>query len=67
VEKDFGAYRELLQGRENVTFKLYEGLNHAFVPSVFGDLSKVKQEYNVEQRIGADVVSDLAEWIFAYA
>lgn len=66
VEKDFEGYRQLLQGRENVTFKLYEGLNHAFVPSVYGDLSKVKQEYNVEQRIGENVIADLAEWIFAY-
>ena len=66
VKKDFESYRKLLQGRENVAFKLYEGLNHAFVPSVYGDLSKVKREYNVEQRIGEDVVSDLAEWILAH-
>lgn len=34
VEKDFKPYQKLLAGKDNVTFKLYEGLNHAFVPSI---------------------------------
>ena len=61
--KDFGAYKEILKDKENVTFKLYEGLNHAFVPSVYGSISKAKQEYNVEQHIGEDVIADIAHWI----
>lgn len=63
VEKDYNAYKQLLKGRENVTFKLYENLSHAFVPSVYGDIMKAKQEYNVEQHIGEDVISDIANWI----
>lgn len=63
VEKDYNAYKQLLSGRENVTFKLYENLSHAFVPSVYGDIMKAKQEYNVEQHIGDDVISDIANWI----
>ena len=63
VEKDYNAYKQLLAGRENVTFKLYENLSHAFVPSVYGDIMKAKQEYNVEQHIGEDVISDIANWI----
>lgn len=63
VEKDYNAYKQLLSGRENVTFKLYENLSHAFVPSVYGDIMKAKQEYNVEQHIGEDVISDIANWI----
>lgn len=63
VEKDYNAYKQLLEGRENVTFKLYENLSHAFVPSVYGDIMKAKQEYNVEQHIGEDVISDIANWI----
>ena len=62
-EKDYNAYKQLLAGRENVTFKLYENLSHAFVPSVYGDIMKAKQEYNVEQHIGEDVISDIAIWI----
>jgi dienelactone hydrolase len=62
---DFAAYRELLGDRENVTFRLYEGLNHAFVPALSADISKSKQEYNKERHIGENVITDLANWIKA--
>ncbi len=65
VDPDFMAYQSLLAGRENVTFKLYEGLNHAFVPSVYGSIMQAKKEYNVEQHIGENVIGDIAEWIKA--
>lgn len=63
ADKDFRIYQELLKGRENVTFKLYENLNHAFVPSVYGNIADAKKEYNVEQHIGEDVIADIANWI----
>lgn len=63
AEKDFAAYRQLLAVKENVTFRLYPGLNHAFVPSVVGDIMKAKQEYAVEQHIGEEVIRDIADWI----
>ena len=45
------------------TQPLYEDLSHAFVPSVYGDIMKAKQEYNVEQHIGEEVIADIANWI----
>ena len=63
VEKDFEGYKQLLSGKNNVTFRLYENLNHAFVPSVHGCIMKAKQEYNVEQHIGTEVIADIANWI----
>lgn len=63
VDKDYKAYQELLKDKENVTFKLYENLNHAFVPSVYGEITKFKKEYNVEQHIGDNVIADIADWI----
>ena len=63
VKKDFAAYKELLEGKDNVTFRLYENLNHAFVPSVYGNIMKAKQEYNIEQHIGEAVIKDLSCWI----
>lgn len=63
AEKDFAAYQQLLAGKENVTFHLYENLSHAFVPSVYGDIMKAKQEYAVEQHIAEDVIADIANWI----
>jgi len=63
VDKDFAAYKQLLAGKSNVTFRLYEDLSHAFVPSVYGDIMKAKQEYNVEQHISEVVITDIANWI----
>ena len=63
AEKDFAAYQQLLAGKENITFRLYENLSHAFVPSVYGDIMKAKQEYNVEQHISEEVIADIAIWI----
>ena len=65
TDRDFALYQELLKGKPNVTFRLYEGLNHAFVPSVYGTITKAKKEYNVEQHIGEAVISDIAHWILA--
>lgn len=64
AEKDFAAYRQLLAGKENVTFRLYPGLNHAFVPSVYGNIMQAKQEYNIQQHIGEEVIGDIAAWIY---
>jgi hypothetical protein len=64
VEKDFNLYKELLKDNENVTFKLYENLNHAFMDSVYGELKKVMKEYKVEQHIKDYVIDDIANWIF---
>ena len=63
ADVDFAIYKEMLKDRDNVTFKLYENLNHAFVNSVYGTISKAKQEYNVEQHIGENVIADIANWI----
>lgn len=63
VEKDFNAYKQLLSDKNNITFRLYENLNHAFVPSVYGNIMKAKQEYNIEQHISEEVIADIANWI----
>ena len=63
AKKDFAAYKQLLAGRDNVTFCLYENLSHAFVPSVLGDIMKAKQEYNIEQHISETIIADIADWI----
>ena len=63
ADVDFALYKELLANHPDVTFRLYENLNHCFVPSVYGRIDKAKQEYKVEQHIGEDVISDIADWI----
>lgn len=63
VDPDFVGYQRLLQGKPNVTFKLYEGLNHAFVPAVHEGILNAKKDYSIEQHIGEDVIGDIADWI----
>lgn len=60
---DFTGYQTLLEGHDNATFKLYPGLNHAFVPALSGDINKARKEYAEERHIGEEVISDIARWI----
>jgi len=63
ADRDFARYKELLAGRDNVTFRLYENLNHVFVPSVYGKISMAKQEYSKKQAVCKEVIDDIASWI----
>jgi dienelactone hydrolase len=63
AKKDFEAYKQLLSGKPNVVFRLYPGLNHAFVPSIYGNIMKANQEYQIERHIGEDVIADIAGWV----
>lgn len=65
AQVDFALYRALLGDRENVTFRLYPGLNHAFVPARSGSIADAKKEFTPERHIGAEVLDDLADWILA--
>lgn len=62
---DFARYRQLLGDRENVTFRLYPGLNHAFVTAVSDSIADAKKEFARERHIGPEVLEDLANWILA--
>lgn len=67
ADRDFAAFRELLQHNPNATFRLYPGLNHAFVPARYGTMAKASKEFSKEQHIGSDVIADIAEWILAHS
>ena len=63
AEVDFALYQKLLGDRDNVTFKLYPGLNHAFVSARFRSIAQAKKEFTPERHIGAQVLDDIAYWI----
>ena len=63
ADVDFALYRELLGDRENVTFRLYPGLNHCFVPARSDSIADAKKEFTPQRHIGAQVLDDLAGWI----
>ena len=66
VENDFNMYKEILGDRPNVTYKLYPGLNHLFMPAIYGTINKVMKEYKVPQKVEDFVIDDLADWVKEY-
>ncbi len=66
ADVDYVLYQQLLKDHPDAAFRLYENLNHCFVPSVYGRIDKAKQEYAVEQHIGEDVIADIADWIHGH-
>lgn len=63
VDNDFNGYQEILGDHPKVKYKLYPNLNHAFMPSVYGEIRKAKKEYNVAQHIDQQVIQDISDWI----
>jgi hypothetical protein len=60
ADKDYTAWQELLNGRDNVTFHLYDNLNHLFMASTgVVDIS----EYNTPGCVDTQVINDMADWI----
>lgn len=63
IQKDFEEYKKILSSHPNASFKLYPGLNHLFMPSVYGDIKKAMKEYKKVQKVEEYVIDDVAEWI----
>lgn len=60
ADKDYVAWQEILQHRENVAFYLYDNLNHFFMPS---NGRYDMTEYNVKGKVDGKVIADMAKWI----
>jgi hypothetical protein len=65
AEVDFVLFYEIMGDRDDVTFLLYEGLNHLFMPSVADDLAEAMEEYTIPAQVHPQVLSDMVEWILA--
>ena len=65
ADVDFALYKKLLAGRDNVTFRLFPGLNHAFVTARFDSIADAKKEFTPGRHIGPQVLDEIAEWIMA--
>ena len=67
AEIEFEAYKRMMQHHPKAAFKLYPGLNHVFMPVVYGDINRVKEEYSKPQNVADYVIGDIAEWIHRQA
>lgn len=63
AEDDFKGFKDQLAGRDNITYKLYPELDHAFVTAIYDDILKASKEYGTERHIGGDVIADIADFI----
>jgi len=64
ADVDFVILQEMLAGRDNVTFKLYDDLNHSFVISTATNFTEhgVDMQTNLG-RVDRQVLQDIVEWI----
>ena len=62
---DFLMYQQLLDGRPDVTFILYPGLNHLFMPSTGRGISDIMDEYRIKSNVDSQVLRDIVEWVLA--
>lgn len=60
ADKDYVEWQKLLKKNKNVSFKLYDGLNHLFMKS---NGKKDITEYNVPGEVDAGLINDIAAWI----
>jgi dienelactone hydrolase len=59
-EVDYKAWQDLLAGKSNVTFKLYDKLNHLFITT---NGKKDITEYSKRGTVDPQVIKDVAAWI----
>ena len=61
--KDFERFKEVLKDRPNVSYKLFDGLNHCFVQTLGCSIMQVQKEYGKERHIPAEVFDTITDWI----
>lgn len=60
ADKDYKEWQKLLKKKKNVTFKLYDNLNHLFMKS---NGKKDISEYNTPAEFSQKVIDDISAWI----
>ena len=66
ADVDFVMLQDILSGRTNVTFKLYEGLNHLFMPTTATNFLEHRNKMmQSPETVYTQVLRDVVVWIFA--
>jgi fermentation-respiration switch protein FrsA (DUF1100 family) len=61
---DFLLFQEILGERDNVTFKLYENLNHSFIPSTATNFVEHANEITGStEQVYELAMQDIVDWI----
>ena len=59
AETDYPAWQELFRDRSDISYQLFESLNHLFMPSLTGDIT----EYYTAQTLDPAVIEAISQWI----
>ncbi|MDP4153517.1 MAG: S-layer homology domain-containing protein [Bacillota bacterium] len=63
-DKDYKLWQSTLAGRNNVTFKLYDGLSHLFMPNqIPANGAPDVSVYNAQNHVDPQVITDIAAWV----
>jgi len=63
-DKDYKLWQTALDGRSNVTFKLYDGLSHLFMPNqIPANGAPDTSVYNAPNHIDSRVIADIVAWV----
>ena len=65
ADADYLAWKELLAGRDNATFKLFEGLNHFFMTSAGYGYDEQTKEYSTPGHVDKQVLAYIVVWILS--
>ena len=60
---DYVMLQELFAGRDNATFRLYEDLNHLFVPSTAENFIEHAQSVMTPGRVYTPALQDIVDWV----
>jgi dienelactone hydrolase len=65
ADVDFALLREILADRDNITFELYENLNHLFMPSTATNFLEHAHEFMENRNISVYIpaLQDIVDWI----
>ena len=58
--EDYNIWKESLGSKDNITMKLYDGLNHLFMK---GEGTPNPDEYFIPSKVDDKVIEDISEWI----
>ncbi|MCL2569126.1 MAG: alpha/beta fold hydrolase [Oscillospiraceae bacterium] len=65
ADVDFVLLQEIFAGHENVEFRLYEGLNHAFMPTTATNFVEHAESVMTPGHVDTVVFRDIVEWILS--
>lgn len=63
VNRDYQSWRNALVGKSNVTYWVYGGLNHLFMPTTG---AQGISDYDAENHVQQKVIDDIAKWVLTH-